>query len=333
MIRNQEDKTLANKSQSVFAENSSSEIDENLFEYEDNRSSTVAQRKLQENANESPLVRRTSKFQSIADEQFDLSHSIQRKVKNTASNENTDNTIQLQEDFDNLNDEITIIEEKDARQEIREENPNLIEDDGSDSNKQIEIEGKLTTTAKVKGFFGFNSTWDKFSKGVDKFNNSNKVADKQKILKEIKPLAREWLTRREYEFSKDEDDIDENDKIKRSTIYRFLDQTSSNYEQIKDSFEKTDNAIENLKSQITPQKIINCFNYYESFKNGCIVFFRDYTADINLLYLDESNDINEFKQKLESSELTISSENEYDSGMGIKILSPELKVPSEKYSP
>ena len=44
------------------------------------------------------------------------------------------------------------------------------------------------------------------------------------------------------------------------------------------------------------------------------------------MYLDESNDINEFKQKLESSELTISSENEYDSGMGIKILSPELKV-------
>ena len=42
--------------------------------------------------------------------------------------------------------------------------------------------------------------------------------------------------------------------------------------------------------------------------------------------LDESNEINEFKQKLESSELTISSENEYDSGMGIKILSPELKV-------
>ena len=110
-----------------------------MFEYEDNRSSAVAQRKLQENANESPLVRRTSKFQSIADEQFDLSHSIQRKVKNIASNENTDNTIQLQEDFDNLNDESTIIEEKDARQEIREENPNLIEDDGSDSNKQIEI--------------------------------------------------------------------------------------------------------------------------------------------------------------------------------------------------
>ena len=44
------------------------------------------------------------------------------------------------------------------------------------------------------------------------------------------------------------------------------------------------------------------------------------------MYLDESKEINEFKQKLESSELTISSENEYDSGMGIKILSPVLKV-------
>ena len=81
MISNQEDKIPVNKRQSDSAENSSSEIDENLFEYEDNRSSAVAQRKLQENADESPLVRRTSKFQSIADEQFDLSHSIQRKVK------------------------------------------------------------------------------------------------------------------------------------------------------------------------------------------------------------------------------------------------------------
>ena len=123
-----------------------------------------------------------------------------------------------------------------------------------------------------------------------------------------------------------EEEPDENNVLKQKTIYKFLNQTSSNYEQIKDSYEKTDNAIENLKSQITPQEIINCFNYYESFKNECIVFFRDYTADINLLYLDESKEINEFKQKLESSELTISSENEYDSGMGIKILSPVLKV-------
>ena len=39
-----------------------------------------------------------------------------------------------------------------------------------------------------------------------------------------------------------------------------------------------------------------------------VQFLGDYTADINLLYLDESNEINEFKQKLESSELVISSE-------------------------
>ena len=108
--------------------------------------------------------------------------------------------------MDNLNDESEIIEEKDARQKIRRK-INLIKDDGSISNKQIDIEGKLTTTAKVKGFFGFNSTWDKFSKGVEKFNNSNKAVDKVAILKEIKPLAREWLRRRENEFSKDEEDI------------------------------------------------------------------------------------------------------------------------------
>ena len=321
-----QNKTPGNKNQSFSAENTSAETDDNLFEYLDESPVAVAQRKLKDIADNSPKTSEISELQSIANKKFDPVSVSQKKAKKRNPLKELDNTIQLSEDLDNLNDETTIIEEKDARQKIREENPNLIEDDGSESNKQIEIDGKLTTTAKVKGFFGFNSTWDKFSKGVEKFNNSKKVVDKQKTLKEIKPLAREWLRRREYEFSKDKDEIDENDKIKRRTIYKFLNQTSSNYEQIKDSYEKTDNAIENLKSQITPQEIINCFNYYESFKNECIVFFRDYTADINLLYLDESNEINEYKQKLESSELTISSENEYDSGMGIKILSPELKV-------
>ena len=88
MIRNQEDKTLANKSQSVFAENSSSEIDENLFEYEDNRSSTVAQRKLQENADESLIVNRTSQLQAIADNFTQHNNLIQRKENNTGLPDN-----------------------------------------------------------------------------------------------------------------------------------------------------------------------------------------------------------------------------------------------------
>ena len=319
-----QNKTPENKNQSFSADNTSAETDDNLLEYVDKSPDAVAQRKLKEIADNSPKTSEISELQSIANKKFDPVSVSQKKSKKTNPLEEHDNTIQLSEDLDSLNDESTIIEEKDARQKIREENPNLIEDDGSESNKQIEIDGKLTTTAKVKGFFGFNSTWDKFSKGVEKFNKSKKVVDKQKILREIKPLAREWLIR--HDITKKEEELDENNVLKQKTIYKFLNQTSSNYEQIKDSYEKTDNAIENLKSRITPQEIINCFNYYESFKNECVVFFRDYTADINLLYLDEIKEINEFKQKLDSSELTISSENEYDSGMGIKILFPVLKV-------
>ena len=277
-----QNKTPENKNQSFSADNTSAETDDNLLEYVDKSPDAVAQRKLKEIADNSPKTSEISELQSIANKKFDPVSVSQKKSKKTNPLEEHDNTIQLSEDLDSLNDESTIIEEKDARQKIREENPNLIEDDGSESNKQIEIDGKLTTTAKVKGFFGFNSTWDKFSKGVEKFNKSKKVVDKQKILREIKPLAREWLIR--HDITKKEEELDENNVLKQKTIYKFLNQTSSNYEQIKDSYEKTDNAIENLKSRITPQEIINCFNYYESFKNECVVFFRDYTADINLLY-------------------------------------------------
>ena len=215
-----QNKTPENKNQSFSADNTSVETDDNLFEYVDKHPDAVAQRKLKEIADNSPKTSEISELQSIANKKFDPVSVSQKKSKKTNPLEEHDNTIQLSEDLDSLNDESTIIEEKDARQKIREENPNLIEDDGSESNKQIEIDGKLTTTAKVKGFFGFNSTWDKFSKGVEKFNKSKKVVDKQKILKEIKPLAREWLIR--HDITKKEEELDENNVLKQKTIYKFL---------------------------------------------------------------------------------------------------------------
>ena len=147
-----QNKTPENKNQSFSAENTSAETDDNLFEYVDKRPVAVAQRRLKEIADNSSKTIEISELQSIANKKFDPVSVSQKKSKKTNPLEEHENTIQLSEDLDSLNDERTIIEEKDAHQKIREENPNLIEDDGSESNKQIEIDGKLTTTQRLKVF-------------------------------------------------------------------------------------------------------------------------------------------------------------------------------------
>ena len=138
-----QNKTPENKNQSFSAENTSAETDDNLFECVDESPVAVAQRKLKDIADNSPKTSEISELQSIANKKFDPVSVSQKKAKKRNPLKELDNTIQLSEDLDNLNDESTIIEEKDARQKIREENPNLIEDDGSESNKQMALRSIL----------------------------------------------------------------------------------------------------------------------------------------------------------------------------------------------
>ena len=319
-----QNKTPENKSQSFSAENTLGDKDDNLFEYEDKRPVAVAQRKLKEIADNSSKTNETIELQSIANKQFDQKPPPQRKRKNGDPNAKPDNTIQLQEDLDQLHQESDRIQELDPLQKEREQDAKLYDEEETESDKKIDIEGKLTTTAKVKGFFGFNSTWDKFTKGVEKFNDSKDIASKQKLLLELKPLAREWLKR--HDVTKKEGELDENDVLKQKTIYKFLNQTSSNYQQIKNAYLQTKADILKLNSEITPQVVLNVFDHYDAFKNECEIFFMDYTADINLLFINERDEINHFRTDLESSALSISSPNTFDTGMGIEILTPQLEI-------
>ena len=120
-----------NENNSISKENLPDQTNEGFYEYQDNRSVVLLQKKLQKKADNSEKTKETTQLQSIADKQFDTVSVAQKKQKKRNTISNLNNTIQLIEDLDNLNDESAIIEEKDARQKIREENPNLIEDDGS----------------------------------------------------------------------------------------------------------------------------------------------------------------------------------------------------------
>jgi hypothetical protein len=77
------DKTQENKSQSVSAAGSQIQSSvESAFQFIDNRPEAIAQRKLQEMANNSPQVKQAAQLQAMADNHSaQHSHPVQRKLK------------------------------------------------------------------------------------------------------------------------------------------------------------------------------------------------------------------------------------------------------------
>ena len=99
------DKTQENESQSVSSDNSQIQIDgESTFQFEDKRPEAIAQRKLQEMANNSPKVsqlrtfqemannspqvKQTAQLQSMADNHSAQQQPIQKKENNTGLPDN-----------------------------------------------------------------------------------------------------------------------------------------------------------------------------------------------------------------------------------------------------
>ena len=91
---------------------------------------------------------------------------------------------------------------------------------------------ELTRTARVKGFFGNESTYSKFLSKVDEFNTSQDVIKKQEILIELRSLARLWLQKHKEDVENNFLDKDRNERQKLITVNRFLRQTNSNYPKI-----------------------------------------------------------------------------------------------------
>ena len=318
-----QNKDTETKDRSISAENLNVDKDDSLFDYREKPSVAVVQRKFNEIANNSPKTNQLLQLQNTANNQFDNQPPIQRKRINGSPKVDIDNTDPIQEDLDELNQQSFDIQDDEGFQK-EVESSKIFEDDGSESDRQIDVEGKLTTTAKVKGFFGLTSTWDKFTRGVEKYNVTKNVAEKQKILLDLKINAREWLRR--HDITKKEGDVDENDILKQKTIYKFLNHTKSNFPQIRKSYHFSGEKIKILNKKITSQGVKEFFNAYKEFKKECDIFFSNYTADINLLFVNERDEINEFIEDLKSSALIISTPNNFDTGMGIEILTPKLEI-------
>ena len=271
--------------------------------------------KIQQKADNSFIVKNTDSLQLRVDD-------YQQKKENDfpiAQNESSlDDLNQI-----NLDSHLLNIQEKQLSE--REKKALPVNDLGKMSDKKIELHGELTTSAKIKGFFGLNSTWDKFSKGVAQFNQTENVSRKQEILSELKPLAREWIKRHDVS-GKDISQVDENDILKQKTIYQFLNQTKSNFEKIHLLYEKVLQELLNLNSNLNSENILAVFNDYKNFKKECEIYFKEYPPEINLLFLNESAEINDFQNNLDSKAYQISSKNSFKTDTGLEITTPSLSL-------
>lgn len=163
---------------------------------------------------------------------------------------------------------------------------------------QINLQGELTTKAKLKGFLGTESTYSKLLRRVEDFNKSKKVEEKQAILLELKPLARSWLADPAHAPGSDQ-----NEELKRQSLQRFLDQTTSNYPSIIEKYSSLQAKVQTfIGDPIANRNVFQeAIGEYQAVKRQVDSFKATYSPSVNLLYLSEMEGITAAEQRLAKS--------------------------------
>ncbi|MDP3468743.1 MAG: DUF4157 domain-containing protein [Daejeonella sp.] len=186
---------------------------------------------------------------------------------------------------------------------------------------QIKFQGELTVAARLNRFFGNESSYSQILRLSDEFNKSQDVAEKQALLKELKPLARTWLERHAQAQASGEKE-DENEKAKRVSIYRFLNQTTSNYPEIINKYRGLQTSLENFVSNpVTNRKIFHkSVGDYRTLLELVKTYKSTYPPSVNLLYTSELDDINAAEHGLIKSGSKEGSD--FDTNLGFSVLKP-----------
>lgn len=93
----------------------------------------------------------------------------------------------------------------------KEETPKATEAPAAGAEGQAGLEGELTMGAKLKGFFGMESTFSKMQKMYEKYNEGKDEKVRESQRKAILSLAKTWL-------DKHKDSTDKNDLVKKASI-------------------------------------------------------------------------------------------------------------------
>jgi hypothetical protein len=157
---------------------------------------------------------------------------------------------------------------------------------------QIELQGELTTTAKLNRFLGNESTYSKLLGKMEAFNKSKEVTAKQSLLKELKPLARTWLEKHAKEISDGKQDA--NEKLKRESIEKFLNQTTSNYPEVLKKYEDLQISMGKLVADPINNRALfhEAVGDYKILKELVETYKSTYPPSVNLLFIAELDSIN-----------------------------------------
>lgn len=198
------------------------------------------------------------------------------------------------------------------------------------ADRKVEIEGNLTLGARFKGLIGKESTYSQFLKLAADFNGSKDVVEKQKTLKKLKPVAREWLKRHEEDTQKNP--ANENELKKLATITKFINQTTSNHPEIIELLTTVKNYmalfISNpIENRASFQKAVP--NYQLSLQR--IQYFRsNYPPAINLLFESEIEEIRQLDNEIEKTGEKISPDLNTEYGFRINNPNAHFNLIEEK---
>lgn len=200
-----------------------------------------------------------------------------------------------------------------------------IKESGADMGEgaQIKLQGELTRGARLNKFFGNESTYSKLLGKMEQFNKSKEVAEKQSILKELKPLARTWLERHAQSESSDGKE-DQNEKLKRDSIQKFLNQTTSNYPTVIKKYEELQITMETfIGHPIRNRELFHkAVGDYKLLTKLVETYKSTYPPSLNLLFLAEMDGINAAELGLVKSGAEKGSG--FDTGLGFSISDPEV---------
>jgi hypothetical protein len=166
--------------------------------------------------------------------------------------------------------------------------------------EQIERgEAELTRTARVKGFFGNESTYSKFLSKVDAFNASQDVIKKQEILVELRSLARLWLHKHKEDV---ESNKDQNERQKLLTVNSFLKRTNSNYPEITQLYDNLENKITGFRANPIAKKeqFQSAVSDYKFLQSKVGQYKKEYPPSVNLMYVAEIQGIEELEAKIQA---------------------------------
>lgn len=260
-----------------------------------------------------------------------LNMPIQRKWALSESGNSAGKTTQLKDDdeFELLDagDEYNIEAEKNVNPKSDQHKKKLAElkkggaQMGEES--QIELQGELTMAARVNRFFGNESTYAQLSRKAGEFNKSKDVAEKQALLKELKPLAQTWLERHAQAEASGEKQ-DENEELKRVSVYKFLNQTTSNYPEIINIYTTLKNTMAGFIGAPLNErnKFFKAVDDYHSLTELVKTYKSTYPPSVNLLYLNELDDINAADKGITKSGPILGSDFETD--LGFSVINPEV---------